>query len=259
NSLYEKGFNFLKGIKVIFENEDIVILFKPVGVLSQQAKDNDISVNEWLVGYLINKGEITPKTLESFKPSVCNRLDRNTAGLVLCGKTMRGLQGLSKMLKERTLNKYYITLCEGIFDSVKDVKAFIVKDHKTNKSLVVNKTGDKDASPIHTVFYPIASSNNSTLLKIHLLTGKSHQIRAQLSNLSHPIVGDVKYGAHKLKSNAGDKSHQLLVAYMAGFPKRCPEFPEMSGKIIVCDLPEEFKKILKETGFEKWEHGLQEV
>ena len=106
-SEYKKAYDTLKGISVIYEDEHILLLDKPAGVLSQKAKSDDLSLNEWMIGYLLNKKTLTADTLKRFKPSVCNRLDRNTSGLLVCSKTLLGSQKMASMLKDRSLHKFY--------------------------------------------------------------------------------------------------------------------------------------------------------
>jgi len=108
-SEYKKAYEKLseENIRVIYEDDNILILSKPVGVLTQKAENNDISLNEWMIGYLMAKGRITEEELHLFKPSVCNRLDRNTSGLVLCGTSLCGSQKLIELIKNRNIRKYY--------------------------------------------------------------------------------------------------------------------------------------------------------
>lgn len=100
---YRKAYRSLKDISVLYEDEDILLLNKPAGVLTQKAKPEDLSLNEWLIGHLLATDAITEADLATFHPSVCNRLDRNTSGIVLCGKTLSGSQALSRIIKDRTV------------------------------------------------------------------------------------------------------------------------------------------------------------
>ena len=103
----------LSGLKIIFENDDILIADKPVNMLSQKSGISDISANERLIGYLISNSGLDFEEFKTFKPSVCNRLDRNTTGLILMGKSLKGSQYLSQILKERSIEKYYRTIVAG--------------------------------------------------------------------------------------------------------------------------------------------------
>ena len=106
----------LKNFNVVYEDEDIIAINKPVGMLSQKANPEDISANEYLIAYCIQKGYLTEEDFKSFRPAVSNRLDRNTCGLLLGGKSLKGLQMLAEALKERTALKYYICIVKGQFD-----------------------------------------------------------------------------------------------------------------------------------------------
>ncbi len=109
--LYSRAFEKLQGVTVIYEDAHVLILNKPAGMLTQQARTGDLSLNEWMVGYLLHSEALAPSELRLFRPSVCNRLDRNTSGLVLCGKSLPGSQALSELIRSRALRKFYRTLC----------------------------------------------------------------------------------------------------------------------------------------------------
>ena len=110
---YEKAYQSIKGIRIIYENEHMLILNKPAGVLSQKAKEGDLSVNEWLIGYLLAKGKVSEKSLGTYKPSVCNRLDRNTSGLIICACSLPGSQEIGRLIKEREIRKFYRSFAKG--------------------------------------------------------------------------------------------------------------------------------------------------
>ena len=112
-SSYRKAFEVLKGIPIVYEDDYILILNKPFGILTQKASDQDLSLNEWLIGYLLHKGELSEEDLQTFHPSVCNRLDRNTCGLVLCSKTIKGGQVLSEWIRSRDVRKFYHLFVKG--------------------------------------------------------------------------------------------------------------------------------------------------
>ncbi|MBQ8597456.1 MAG: RluA family pseudouridine synthase, partial [Lachnospiraceae bacterium] len=106
-SEYESAYVKLKGITVVYEDEHIIIMNKPSGILSQKAKEGDLSVNEWLIGYLLQEGTLDKTVLSTFKPSICNRLDRNTVGLITGAKTLQGSQELNKLISSREVKKFY--------------------------------------------------------------------------------------------------------------------------------------------------------
>ena len=232
--IYVKAYNNIKNIEIIFEHEDFMIVNKPEGVLSQKDTPDSISVNEWCIGYLLSKNFLNNDSLKEFKPSVLNRLDRNTKGLLIFGKTLKGSRRLSEMIQKREIKKYYIAKTEGNCTLNGTYKAYLNKDSKSNKVTIYEKESEIPAgvktSPISTDIKVLRTDNNYSLLEIDLLTGKSHQIRAHLSKLGYPLIGDYKYNG-KTDSN---NHYQNLTAYKIVFPKlnEDDEWNSLSEKII---------------------------
>jgi 23S rRNA pseudouridine955/2504/2580 synthase len=215
----------------VYEDDDIIVLNKPEGVLSQKAKESDISLNEMLTAYMLDKGEIDEEQLKTFKPSMCNRLDRNTTGLICGGKSLKGLQFLSEIFRNRTVDKYYLCVVKGRVEDFKRIEGYLVKDEKTN-TVRIQKEQNRDAVHIVTEYRPLEIEDDRTILEVKLITGKSHQIRAHLASIGHPIAGDAKYGDPVF--NRWAKKHygadsQMLVAYRLVFPKDCKGFSRLNG------------------------------
>lgn len=240
-------------LEVIYEDEDILFLNKPAGMLSQPADDKEPSLVEYLIGYLLKTGSLTEDQLRTFKPSVCNRLDRNTSGLISAGKSLPGLQMLSELFHDRNLHKYYLCLVNGVLKEEAYIKGWLYKDEKTNK-VTVYKEKKGDALPIETAYRPLGNNGKITLLEVLLVTGRTHQIRAHLASIGHPLLGDGKYGKETLNRTYRDRyglKYQLLHAYRVELPKLEGRFACLSQKTLVAPVPELFHKIIKEEQLEE--------
>lgn len=242
---YEAALEKFKEPSIIYEDEHVILLNKPVGMLSQKSTDKDLSANEWLIGYLLAGKKITKESLANFTPSVCNRLDRNTGGILVFAKTLFGAIRMSECLKLRTLHKYYKTIVYGHVDKETKISGFLVKDEKLNKVTVLKESSD-DASHIETAYTPVrySEANNITELDVELITGKTHQIRAHLASINHPIIGDVKYrtkASNPEFEKALKLSHQLLYAYKIVFPKM-EDYEALSEKVFTIDFSEVLDK-----------------
>ncbi len=232
---------------IIFENEDILILNKPAGLLSQKASVLDVSLNELCIRYLIDKNELTEEKISVFKPSVCNRLDRNTSGLIIFAKNYSAAASLSEMLKMRELKKYYLCLVKGRVEKSERTDGYLVKDESKNRVSVYSDPRE-GASHIITEYTPVEIFKEATLLKVKLVTGKTHQIRAHLAFTGHPIFGDEKYGDRKINALIRDRygiKHQMLHSYRLIIPdnaKGC--LNELSGMSFEAPLPEEYNSVI---------------
>lgn len=241
---YFKAYKRFGKLEIIFENRHVLIVNKPVGILTQKATPEEVSLNEWLIGYLLNTGELMEEELHTFHPSVCNRLDRNTSGMVICGKTLLGSQRMSELLKDRSLHKYYHLYVKDRIDAASSIESYLVKKECANRVRLAECA--EDASYIRTNYKPLKHYKDMTLVEVELITGKTHQIRLHLSSIGHPLLGDYKYGDKrfndKYKKKYGVKS-QLLHAYRLEFPVMRGEFGDLSELALVAQEPEIFDRI----------------
>lgn len=240
-------------LQIIYEDQDVLFINKPAGMLSQPAGDGTPSLVEYLTGYLLDTGALNAADLVTFRPGVCNRLDRNTSGLVAAGKSLTGLQDLSAMFHNRNMEKFYLCLVVGVIKNEKYIKGYLHKDEKCNK-VTVQETETSGALPIETRYRPLEDNGTVTLLEVELITGRTHQIRAHLAGTGHPLIGDYKYGRRTLNDEYRRKyglKSQLLHAYRLEIPEIEGRLSYLSGKEFTAPLPYLFQKILKEEHVEE--------
>lgn len=245
----------VSNVEVIYEDDNIILINKPSGVLTQSASGNEVCLNDWLLGYLMATRVVTKLSLASFKPSVLNRLDRNTSGIVIGSKSLLGANVISQMLKDRILNKYYLTYVAGCFEKELKLEGYHHKDELSNTSTIKASLhpGEDPAlyDKISTHFKPIKHFSNIrlgdlTLIEVELITGKSHQIRSHLSSIGYPILGDHKYGDKKINHALFSLriNSQMLHAYKLVMPANMPEGMEnLAAKTFTCNPPKEWRII----------------
>ncbi len=248
-------------LDVVYEDKHVLIINKSRNKLSQKASPEDISINEEAISYMVKKGEITIEDLRTFRPSVCNRLDRNTTGLILFGKDMTGLHGLTAAIKDSGTIKIYYALVMGRLTGEDTLKGYLQKNTSHNRA-EISSTEKENSKYIETEYKVVASTEEYSLLKIRLLTGRSHQIRAHMASIGHPVAGDGKYGDvrvnKELKSKYGIYS-QALHAGMIEFGE-ISELPDISRKKIYCPMDGKLKNMITDIfGDLKWEHGIPEA
>ncbi len=204
-------------LDIVYEDENLMLLNKSVGVLSHP--DNN-EYNDTLISrvqrYLYEKGEYDPKAENSFTPSLVNRIDRNTGGIVIAAKNAESLRILNLKLKNREIHKYYLCVVHGIINKKSGVlEAWMIKDEGKNKAEVFDKEipGGK---LMKTKYSVLAEKNDLSLVEVELLTGRTHQIRAQFAHIGHPLLGDGKYGTNALNKKYGYKK-QFLYSQKLGF------------------------------------------
>lgn len=200
-------------LDIVYEDENIIIIDKKSGILSHAATPSDYGKNlvDQMTSYLYKTNKVNSRDL-TFKPSIINRLDRNTAGLIIGAKNAKALRILNKAISERKINKYYLTIVEGEINKDFEINTKISKNE--NKNMIRENNEGKE---IITKFHPIESKNNFTLLECELITGKTHQIRYSLYKNSTPIIGDRKYSNSKIDYKKINLKNQALLAYKLKF------------------------------------------
>ena len=228
---------------VLYEDGDIALFVKPAGMLSQPGNGHELSAADLIPEILLSSGCLHEDDLRAFHPAPLNRLDRNTSGILLCGLSMKGAQTISRLIRSGEMKKEYLAIVQG--NGLKDgtYSAYAVKDPKHNRMLLSSQPS-KNAVDMVTGFHVLGTSDHFSLVKATLITGRTHQIRAQLSWLGFPVAGDRKYGTGSAGSESFPKpGRQMLHAFRVTFPENTDPCPEISGKIFTADVPDDFRKM----------------
>jgi 23S rRNA pseudouridine955/2504/2580 synthase len=239
-------------LKVTYEDKNILMVEKRPNILvhsdEKSIKNEEPTLSDFVVSYLHKRGDYKPEQELTFKPSPCNRLDRNTSGIVIFGKNFEALQDLNEMIRDRRIKKYYCALVKGrIADGIHT--AYIVKDIERNISKIVD-TPRRGAKKISMEVKTMQSDGLYSFIDIELITGRSHQLRTHLAHLGNPILGDLKYGNKKINSfflNKYGLDYQFLYAYKLVFKDCTEKLSYMENKTIAEGLPPIFKKIKRDV------------
>lgn len=204
-------------LDIVYEDDNIMLINKPEGLI---VHPDDSEYRDTLImriqHYLYDKGEYNPDNEQSFKPSLVNRIDRNTSGIVIAAKNATALRILNKKLKDREIDKYYLCIVHNKPKKQSGtLTGYLSKNEDKNIVKVSNKQDD-DAKTIKTYYETLATKNNLSLVKIKLLTGRTHQIRAHMASIGCPLLGDGKYGINKNDRKKGF-THQALCSYKLKF------------------------------------------
>ena len=218
----ESDYSYLKRITpslaIVYEDENILLVNKRPGVsVHEDEHSTENTLITHILAYLYQKGEYSPLNEQSFTPALCNRIDRNTGGIVIAAKNAESLRVMNEKIKNREIDKFYLAAVHGIPERSEDtLRGYLRKDERTNKVTVYQKNPPRDAKSIITKYKVIAKRNDSALLEVELLTGRTHQIRAHMSYIGHPLIGDGKYGINKSDREKGYK-YQALYSYKLRF------------------------------------------
>ena len=204
-------------LNIVYEDENIMLVDKKPGVIvhDDESEKNKTLIN-YIKAYLYKKGEYNPDMENSFAPSLCNRIDRNTGGIVIAAKNAETLKIINEKIKNRELNKFYLCLVSGKLKEKQDIlKGYLVKNTDQNR-VYIHKTPQKDGKTIETKYRVLKEGNLTSLVEVELLTGRTHQIRAHFASIGHPLAGDGKYGTNEFNKKVGMKT-QALYSYKLTF------------------------------------------
>lgn len=216
-------------VDVVYEDENILLVNKRAGlIVHSDDKEDQNTLISHVKAYLYRKGDYDPDNEQSFAPALCNRIDRNTAGIVIAAKNAETLRLVNEAIKERRVDKRYLAACHGILKQKEDTLfGYLTKDSDKNLVTVYTRKPkncrEGDIKEIRTRYRVLCEKNDLTLVEVELLTGRTHQIRAHMSSIGHPLVGDGKYGINKNDRARGYK-FQALASYRLAFT-----FPEDSA------------------------------
>lgn len=201
-------------LKIVYEDENILLIDKPPGLVVHQdmRKGADTLVHS-LKRYLYQKGEYLPEKENGFTPAFCNRIDRNTGGIVMAAKNAAALRILNEKIREREIQKYYLCLTEGVPDRKQETLIhYLEKDSAKNKAMIQLHKTQKNKE-IVTRYRVLRSDAAHSLMEVELLTGRSHQIRAQLAYIGYPLAGDTKYGGKEKRKYYPLYSYKLRFGF----------------------------------------------
>ena len=221
----QKSYEFMKagrGLDILYEDDNIILLDKKVGVICHQDSRYDTdTLNLRVLRYLYEKGEYEPEAEASFAPALCNRIDRNTGGIVIAAKNAEALRIVNQKIRDREIEKYYLCLVKGTPERRHAVmKAWHIKNEDTNTVRISDRPSE-GAKEIVTEYTVLKSTKDSSLCEVLLHTGRTHQIRAHMAHIGHPLLGDEKYGDRKLNAKLGMR-RQALYSYKLRFTFTTP-------------------------------------
>ena len=223
-------------VTVIYEDGNIAVLYKPAHLLCHSDRTGDANLVDAFAAYLQAKGEYDPHAEQRFAPAICNRLDRGTEGLVIAAKSYAALRDMNAIIRDNQMKKEYLTITVGTPPAGRHI-AWLQHSEKNNKVRIHAREAE-GYKQIITEVTPIRQNGPFTLCRIGLITGRTHQIRAHLAYLGHPVLGDIKYGNRKMNERTGLKT-QALCAQRLTFD-RIPQdniLHELSGRVIKLEDP----------------------
>lgn len=237
----EKDYSKMKTVPdIVYEDSNILLCDKKPGVLVHLGDEGDrnrVEADERetliyaLTAYLVNRGEYDPGSETSFAPALCNRIDRNTGGIVILAKNAAALRAVNEAIRENRVHKKYLCAVHGRLIGEKTLRAYHMKDYKTNTVKIFSEQ-KKGSREIITKYRALKYSEkyDLTLLEVTLVTGRTHQIRAHMEFIGHPLLGEGKYGVNREDRKLGYSS-QALYSYAVEFDFSDPEFEYLNGRV----------------------------
>jgi 23S rRNA pseudouridine955/2504/2580 synthase len=237
-------------LNIVYEDDNILVINKPAGLLSHSTRKGRFEKNvvDSVIEYLIDKGEYIPRQQITFTPSIINRLDRNTSGIIIAAKNYLTLQTLNQAMREQKIKKYYYTIVRGVVKGQRDERAFLSKIESKRNRVKINQS-EGDEKEIQTIFRDMKGNADYTFLEIDLVTGRTHQIRAHLAHLKLPIIGDRKYGkpaVNQLFSEKYQVENQLLHCGAMSLSGMEGDLAYLNGRRFEAKLPKTMNKIIQD-------------
>ncbi|WMM26904.1 RluA family pseudouridine synthase [Tissierella sp. MB52-C2] len=234
---------------IIYEDNNIILINKPIGILSHGAsKEFEENIVDSMVSYLIQKGDFVPRIQKTFTPSICNRLDRNTSGIIIGAKNYEALKTINEAMKNSKIRRFYKTIVKGNIKKEFMAEGFLSKDEERNRVTIYRDDVD-GAKKIETIIKPLKNNKGYSLLEIELITGRTHQIRGHLSSLGYPVIGDRKYGDSDINKKFKEKyslENQWLHGYKIEFNGLQDELQYLNGKIFTSEVEGKVGEIEKD-------------
>ena len=226
-------------VNVVYEDENIILLDKPAGQLCHAGDgETGVTLIDHVLAYLYQKREWRPREENAFTPALCNRIDRNTSGLVIAAKNAEALRILNDKIRDREIAKYYLCVCLGCPKPPKGrIECVLRKDERENKMRVYHHAVPDGRSAV-TLYDTLITRDNLSLVEVELLTGRTHQIRASFADIGHPLLGDGKYGNGAENRRRGETA-QLLCSYRLRFvfPTNAGILEYLKGREFAVDMP----------------------